>query len=194
MIEPIINRVEESDILVFNLEEFWDGHPIEELDIEPFLLEGLVVREKLFREKVRDFDWEQFEDAHVAVFCSTDAIIPTWAFMLIASRLEGIARSVTVGRKEDLIREHFARALAEADLEEYRDRPVVVKGCGSKIVPPSAYVAATRRLQEVASKLMYGEPCSSVPLWRKAAEKATAEARPAGVKKPAIPASLQRDA
>lgn len=192
--EPIINRVEESDILVFNLEEYWDERPVVELDIEPFLFEGLVVREKDFREKVRDHDWHQYEGAHVAIFCSADAIIPTWAFMLIASKLDGIAQSVTSGRREDAIREHFARALDRADFEAYRDRPVVIKGCGSRLVPPSAYVAATQKLQGVASKLMYGEPCSSVPLWRRPAKAAPNQAKPAAVKKPAIPAALQRDA
>lgn len=203
--EPITNRVEQSDILVFNLEEFWDERPIVELDIEPFLFEGMVVREKDFREKVRDHDWQQYEAAHVAVFCSADAIVPTWAYMLIATKLDSVARSVTTGQKEDLLREHFARALEAADLSEYRDRPVVIKGCGSKLVPPSAYVLATEKLQGVASKLMYGEPCSSVPLWRRKSEsKAPAgtkspgvkkpDVNTPGVKKPAVPSALQRDA
>ena len=196
--EPITNRVEQSEILVFNLEEFWDERPVVELDIEPFLFEGMIVREKDFREKVREHDWSQYDDVHVAVYCSTDAIIPTWAYMLIASKLEGTVRSMTTGRREDLIREHFVRALEKADLSEYRDRPVVIKGCGSKLVPPSAYALATQKLQGVAGKLMYGEPCSSVPLWRRPAESRPGADQPgtkkAGVKKPAIPAALQRDA
>lgn len=186
--EPITNRVEQSDIIVFNLEDFWDERAIVELDVEPFLFEGMIVREKDFREKVKAHDWSQYADAHVAAFCSTDAIVPTWAYMLIASKLDGIAQSFTTGRKEDLIREYFAKALENADLEEYRDRPVVIKGCGSKLVPPSAYVLATTKLQQVAGKLMYGEPCSSVPLWRRPTEAPKA----AGAKKPAIPAALQR--
>lgn len=207
--EPITNRVEQSDILVFNLEEFWDERPIVELDIEPFLFEGMVLREKDFRQKVRDHDWQQYEEAHVAVFCSADAIVPTWAYMLIATKLDGVARSVTTGRKEDLLREHFARTLERADLSEYRGKPVVIKGCGSKLVPPSAYVLATEKLQGVASKLMYGEPCSSVPLWRRKSESTTPadtkkpdvkkpgvkkpDIKKPGVKKPAVPAALQRD-
>lgn len=191
----LTNRVEQSDIIVFNLEDFWDERPIVELDIEPFLFEGMVVREKDFRAKVRDHAWDQYDDVHVAVYCSTDAIVPTWAYMLIATKLDGVARSVTTGRKEDLLREHFARALEAADLSEFRDRPVVIKGCGSKLVPPSAYVLATQKLQAVVSKLMYGEPCSSVPLWRRRSEsKQPAAAKPAaGVKKPAIPTALQRE-
>ena len=189
--EPITNRVAESDILVFNLEDFWDERKIVELDIEPFLFEGMIVREKDFRAKVKAHEWAQYADAHVAAFCSTDAIVPTWAYMLIASKLDGLAHSFTTGRKQDLIREHFAKALENADLEEYRDRPVVIKGCGSKLVPPSAYVHATKKLKQVAGKLMYGEPCSSVPLWRRPAE--SKEPKATAAKKPAIPAALQRN-
>lgn len=187
--EPIVNRVEESDITVFNLEDLWDEQPIVELDIEPFLFESLVVREKDFREKVRGHDWAQYAGKHVAVFCSADAIVPTWAYMLIASKLEGTARSVALGRQADLIRDHFTRALERLDWSEYEGIPVVIKGCGSRLIPPNAYLIATQKLQAVAGKIMYGEPCSSVPLWRRA--RAAAE-RPAGAAKPAGPASLPR--
>ncbi|MEX1055856.1 MAG: DUF2480 family protein [Rhodothermales bacterium] len=182
--EPIINRVEESDIRLFNLEDLWDERPVVELDLEPFLYEGVIVREKDFREKVKLHDWTQYADKHVAVYCSADAIIPTWAFMLVTSRLHGTARSVALGRKEDLIRDHFVRALEQVDWSAYRDRPVVIKGCGSKLVPTNAYLLAIGKLQQVAGKLMYGEPCSSVPIWRRPAEKA---ALSAATKKPAIP-------
>jgi hypothetical protein len=182
--EPIINRVEESDILLFNLEDLWDEGPVVELDLEPFLYEGIIVREKDFREKVKLHDWTQYDDRHVAVYCSTDAIIPTWAFMLVTSKLEGTARSVAFGRKEDLIRDHFVRALEQVDWSAYRNRPVVIKGCGSKLVPTNAYLLAVGKLQQVAGKLMYGEPCSSVPIWRRPAERVE---RAAGTKKPAIP-------
>ncbi len=174
LMEPIVNRVAQSDIQVFNLEELWEGAPVREIDIAPFLMEGLILREKSFREALREFDWEPYRGAHVAVYCSTDAIIPTWAFMLVATRLKDLAASVGPGRAADVIRDHFTRALDEVDWERYRDRNVVVKGCGGKIVPISAYVTATNRLQDVAAKLMFGEPCSSVPLWRKPAQQAPA--------------------
>lgn len=189
--EPIINRVEESDIEVYNLDALWDNKPIAELDIEPFLVEGLILREKEFRQHVKDHDWNQYTDQHVAVFCSADAIVPTWAYMLIATKLEDIAASVAVGQKEDLVRDHFVRALEAEDWSVYQDRIVVVKGCGGKVVPTNAYLLATQKLQAVARKLMYGEPCSSVPLWRKAKAKASqpsAEAKK--VAKPALPAGL----
>lgn|SRR5690625_900436 len=168
--EPIVNRVAESDIRVFNLEEYWDGAPVKEIDIEPFLVEGLVLRERSFRADVKEHNWSQYEGAHVAVYCSSDAIIPTWAYMLIATKLKGIARSTAFGRAADLIRDHFMRELRSVDWEAFRGRNVVVKGCGSRLVPLAAYVEATTRLQEVADKLMFGEPCSSVPLWRRPSE------------------------
>ena len=177
--EPIINRVAESDIEVFNLEDLWDGRPVEELDISQFLLEGLVLREKDFRESVKGYDWKAFRDSHVAVTCSTDAIVPTWAYMLIASKLDGIAASVAVGSESDLIRDHYARVLDAFDWSRYADAIVVVKGCGSGTVPENAYLLATARLKSVARKLMYGEPCSSVPIWRRPPA-AKREARAAG--------------
>jgi hypothetical protein len=165
--EPLTNRVEESEIEVYNLEALWDGQPVAELDLEPFLVEGLILREKVFRERVKEHDWSQYAGQHVAIHCSADAIVPTWAYMLVATKLEGVAASVALGRKADLVRDHFVRALEAEDWSEYQDRIVVVKGCGSKLVPPNAYLLATQKLQQVARKLMYGEPCSSVPLWRR---------------------------
>ena len=165
--ETLINRVAESEIEVYNLDALWDGAPVVELDLEPFLVEGLILREKVFREHVKAHDWTQYADQHVAVYCSADAIVPTWAYMLIASKLEGTARSVAFGRAEDLVRDYFTRALDAEDWSVYQDRIVVVKGCGTGTVPVSAYVGAMQYLQRVARKLMYGEPCSSVPLWRR---------------------------
>ncbi|MEZ4701856.1 MAG: DUF2480 family protein [Rhodothermales bacterium] len=167
--EPIVNRVAESDIEVFNLEALWDDQPVVSLDLAPYLEDGFVLREKPFREAMRAHDWSQYAGAHVAVCCSTDAILPTWAFMLVGSRLDGVARSVAYGTPDDLIRDYFVRALEAFDWSVYTDRIVVVKGCASRVVPTHAYVIATQKLQQVARKLMYGEPCSSVPLWRRPA-------------------------
>ncbi len=184
----ITNRVAESEIEVFNLETLWDGAEVAELDITPFLYEELILKEKKFREDVRAHDWAPYEGRHVAVYCAADAIVPTWAYMLVATKLEGIARSVAFGRRRDLVRDYFTRRLEAEDWSRYAGRPVVVKGCGSGLVPVSAYLDATRRLQHVARKLMFGEPCSSVPLWRRAQPEAKKRAaRPAGVKKPGLP-------
>jgi hypothetical protein len=179
-VEPIRNAVAESDIVVYNLEELWDGREVVELDLAPFLVEGLVLREVPFREAVKEHDWQQYEGRHVAVHCSTDAIVPTWAAMLFASKLEGIAASVAFGRTADLMRDHFTRALEAEDWSRFAAKPVVIKGCASRVVPTSAYLVATQHLQRVAAKLMYGEPCSSVPLWRR--PKATRQPGAAAVK------------
>jgi hypothetical protein len=181
----IVNKVAESDIEVFNLAELWDNHPVVSLDVEPFLVEGLILREKVFRDHVKAHDWSGYAGRHVAVHCSADAIVPTWAYMLVAAKLHGVARSVAFGTPQDLIRDHFIRALEAMDWSRYDDALVVIKGCGNQVVPQAAYLVATQKLQGVARKLMYGEPCSSVPLWRRPAAKA--EARPAAAVKPTLP-------
>ncbi|HYE56974.1 MAG TPA: DUF2480 family protein [Rhodothermales bacterium] len=164
----IVNRVAESDLTVFDLGALWDDAPVAELDIAPWLHRGFVLREKDFRAAAAAHDWSAYADQHVAVYCSTDALVPPWAWMLVTAKLrEAGARRVTVGREADLRREHFAEALAAHDFEAYRDRIAMVKGCGAATVPPSAYADAMRRLMTVARKVMYGEPCSSVPLWRR---------------------------
>ena len=184
----LTNRVAQSEIEVYNLEELWDEKPITELDIEPFLVEGLMLKEETFRDDVKAHDWSQYDGHHVAVHCSTDAIVPTWAYMLIATKLDDIAASVTFGREDDLRRDYYIRALDEEDWSAYEDKPIVVKGCGSDAVPEVAYMVATQKLKGVARKIMYGEPCSSVPLWRRPKkEKEKPEAKAVGVKKPDLP-------
>lgn len=188
MEESLTNSVAQNeDLKVFNLEELWDERPVKELDLTEFLFKGMIVKEKHFREEVSEFDWSTYENAHVALFCSTDTIVPQWAWMLVASKLKEGAETVTLGEREDLLREYYTRALAELDWSEYEGRKVVVKGCGSDDVPESAYVTATLELQERAEKIMYGEACSSVPIWRRPQERAPSEAEPAGVKKPDLP-------
>jgi Protein of unknown function (DUF2480). len=164
------NSVADSEIEVFNLADLWDEAPVTEIDITDFLVEGLMLKEKEFRQEVKEHDWSEYEDQHVALYCSTDAIVPTWGYMLIASKLKDTARSTTFGRADDLRREYYVQALDDVDWSAYEDKPVVIKGCGSDVVPEMAYVRATQKLQDVARKLMYGEPCSSVPLWRRPKE------------------------
>jgi hypothetical protein len=165
--EPIVNRVALSEIETLDLEKLWDGGTIVEFDLAPFLFRGLVLREKDFRGAIRELDVEPYRDRHVAVFCSTDAIIPTWAFMLVSSLLDGVATSVTYGTIDDATTLGFIKILDAVDWEFYRDRPVVVKGCSNDIVPRNAYMDAVSRLQRVARKVMYGEACSAVPIWRR---------------------------
>jgi len=170
--EPIENTVADSEIQVFNLADLWDDRPVTEVDISTFLVEGLMLKEKEFRESVDEHDWAQYDGEHVALYCSTDAIVPTWSYMLIATELQDVAASTTFGREDDLRREYFVRALERV---------------GSDVVPEMAYVHATQKLQAVARKLMYGEPCSSVPLWRRPQNTDRPDADAVGVKKPDLP-------
>jgi len=182
------NSVADSEIDVFNLADLWDEAAVTEIDIADFLVEGLMLKEKEFRQDVKEHDWSQYDDEHVALYCSTDAIVPTWGYMLIASKLKDTARSTTLGRADDLRREYYVQALDDVDWSAYADKPVVIKGCGSDVVPEMAYARATQKLQNVARKLMYGEPCSSVPLWRRPKEnKPNPDPDAVGVKKPDLP-------
>jgi hypothetical protein len=186
--DTLENRVADSEIQVFNLADLWDEATVTEIDIADFLVEGLMLKEKAFRQDVKAHDWSQYDGEHVALYCSTDAIVPTWGYMLIASKLKDVAASTTLGRADDLRREYYVQALDEVDWAAYADKPVVIKGCGSDVVPEMAYVRATQKLQDVARKLMYGEPCSSVPLWRRPKEeKEKPDAKAVGVKKPDLP-------
>ncbi len=162
----IVNRVAQSDIRVLDLAGLVAA-PVAEFDLSPFLYRGLVLREKDFRAAAAAHDWPVFEGQHVALFCATDAIVPPWAWMLLALHLDGIALSVTVGRAADARREAFARALDTFDWQPYADRIVVVKGCGNGSVPTSAFAGVAAHLTPIARKILYGEPCSSVPLWRR---------------------------
>lgn len=184
----IVNRVAESAIETLDLAALAPAEPVA-FDLAPYLYRGLVLREREFRQALKDLDWSAFQEADVAVFCSTEALIPTWAFMLVAARLDGIAASVAAGTPAEVRQRAVVAALDGVDWERYRGVPVVVKGCGNDLVPLDAFVQVTRRLQGVASKVMYGEPCSSVPVWRRpsAAPPATDRARPVRPGKPLGP-------
>jgi len=164
--ETIRNRVEESDLMVLDLERLWGEREVVPLDVAPFLDRGLVLREKTFRQALDEFDSSGLAGKIVAVHVTTRAIVPKWAFMLIASKLQGVAAAVHFGSE-------FERLLADHEWGSYAGRNVVVKGCPSDVVPTSAYVQAMTYLQTVANKVMYGEACSAVPVWRKQTRDAT---------------------
>lgn len=166
--EPIIrNRVAESPIEVFNLEDFKEDARVVDVDLAAFLDGGFILREKAFREQVKEHDWSFAAGRHVAIHCTTDAIIAPWAYMLIAARLSNVAAFVQVGSPDTVRSMVWSRLLAAADFSRFEDRIVVIKGCGNRNVPETAYAEATLHLQRVARKIMYGEPCSSVPVWRR---------------------------
>ena len=165
--EEIINRVASSALTSLNLEELL--HPGEQVvyDIKDNLFHGLMLREKDFREFIKTHDWSQYDGKNVAIICSADAIVPTWAYMLLASKLQAHAHRYVFGNLEALEQELFQEAIANVNAEDYRDAKVVVKGCGEKAVPTYAYVAIMQKLLPVVSSVMYGEPCSTVPLYKR---------------------------
>ncbi len=167
MIEEIQNKVAQSGILTFNLEELLDNTTVYELDIKEQLYMGLMLKEKDFRDFVKANEWNQYAGGNVAVFCSTDAIVPTWAYMLIANKLSGIANEVVFGSKEFLLQQLFERKLSQMDLSAYKDQRVVIKGCSDKPVPVNAYVSITSKLTPLVKSLMFGEPCSTVPIYKR---------------------------
>ena len=165
--DPIINRVAQSQLLTFNLEDLYQQGQRHSLDIKAWLFEGIVLKEKEFRKFVEEHNWEQYNGGYVALNCSTDAIIPGWAYMLISTRLQPYAKQYIIGDLEQLEAAIYQLVLSDLDLSLYIDKPVIIKGCSNKPVPQNAYLWAASKLREVAKSVMYGEACSSVPLFKR---------------------------
>ncbi len=167
MEDVIVNRVAQSGIITFNLEDYFHEGNRMGIDVKDTLFMGMILKEKDFRDWLRNHDWEQYRDSNVYVYCSADAIIPTWAYMLIAAKLQGIANHFVFGNVEALELSLFQEALKKVNPADFEDKRVVIKGCGDKNILPSAYVEITRILQPVVKSLMFGEPCSTVPVYKK---------------------------
>ncbi len=166
----IRNRVAESSLITFDLERYYDTAPRVVVDIKDQLFQGLALREKDFRQYVKDTDWSEYSGKNVAITCSADAIVPTWAYMLLSSVLEPHARHLVFGDLAQLENSLFQEALSKINLEEFQGEKVIIKGCGRFPVPDFAYVEITRKLKPVVSSLMYGEACSAVPIYKKPKE------------------------
>ncbi|MAZ25974.1 MAG: hypothetical protein CL868_02715 [Cytophagaceae bacterium] len=164
--EEIVNRVASSKLKTFDLEDYYPQGKRMQLDISQWLVEGFLLRESSFRESLKTYNWEQYDDAYVALHCSTDAIIPGWAFMLVTTYLAQ-ARKVVKGTLEDLETILFTEQLNTVDYSKFEGEYVIVKGCSNKPVPQNAYLLLLQRLQPIVKSLMYGEACSSVPLYKK---------------------------
>lgn len=162
----IINKVAQSSLVTLDLEEYYTPGERVLLDIKDFLFQGLVLREKDLRDFIKSNDWSNYSGKLVAIDCSTDAIIPTWAYMLLASALQPYTKFISVGSLKSLEEKIFHEALQKINVEDYRNTKVVVKGCGKVEVPASAYVHITTKLKGVASSIMFGEPCSTVPIYK----------------------------
>jgi hypothetical protein len=166
LMEEIINKVANSALEVFDLEDYYPKGMRVQIDISQWLLEGFLLKEKDFREHLKNHDWSQYQDQYVAVHCSTDAIIPAWALILVAVQLAPFAKKVVNGTIEDLDASLYEEILPAIDYSAYQNKPVIVKGCSKKLVPMRAYILATTYLQPYARSIMYGEACSAVPLYK----------------------------
>ena len=171
MEEEIINRVAQSSLITLNLEDYYNRRERVVYDIKDNLFQEMILREKDFRAFVKTHDWSQYQDKNVAIICSVDAIVPTWAYMLLALQLEPYAHHFVFGDLAALEQSLFQDALGKIDVEEFRDKKVVIKGCGELPIPEYAYVELTRLLRPVVATMMYGEPCSTVPLFKQRKKK-----------------------
>lgn len=166
MDESLVNKVAQSGLVTLNLELYYPEGDRQYLDIKDTLFMGMVLKEKDFRAWLKAYNWNSHQNSHVAVGCSVDAIVPTWAYMLIASKLSGVAATVHYGNLDSLEQELWKIALSKIDFEKYRDARIVVKGCSDKEVSPYAYVYVTQKLTPFVQSIMFGEPCSTVPVYK----------------------------
>lgn len=162
----IVNRVAASGLVTFDLEKFYQPGDRVVIDIKDQLVDGVLLREKNFREFIRQHDWKQYEGKFVAVTCSADAIIPVWAFMLVTAALQPYAKAIEFGTLEQLERRLFEKTLEAVDWNSFKGAKVVIKGCSRYEVPTSIYGYVTAKLRPVVTSLMYGEPCSTVPIFK----------------------------
>lgn len=165
--ENIVNKVANSGLITFNLEEYLHQGERIVYDIKDNLFHGLILKEQDFRAFIKEHDWSQYQGKNVAITCSADAIVPTWAYMLLANKMKPYANEIVFGTEDTLNAVLFTKALSKVDLKVFTDARVVVKGCGDINIPVSAYVEITNLLSPVVKSIMYGEPCSTVPIFKR---------------------------
>lgn len=165
--DEIINKVEKSGLITLDLEDIYPKEPRMLFDLKDYLYEGLVLREKEFRENLSKLDWKMYENAYVAVTCTSDAIVPSWSYLLIANYLTGVAKLISFGTLEDLERDIFTEIIDKMDVDSYKDKKIIIKGCSRKPVPQNAYLQLIQKLKPIAFSLMFGEACSTVPIFKK---------------------------
>ncbi len=163
----LVNRVAESGLISLNLEDFYPKEDLAVFDLKDFLFMGMILKEKEFRTALQQTQWDVYKDKHVAVTCTTDAIIPVWAYMLVGVNLQPWAKSIVYGDETALVGSLIIKNIAAFDTDALADKRVVVKGCGALPIPESAYLAMTTKLRPVVKSIMYGEPCSTVPVYKK---------------------------
>lgn len=164
--EEIVNKVANSVLEVFDLEDYYQQGIRTQIDISQWLYEGFLLKEKDFREALKTEDWSKYQGQYVAIRCSTDAILPAWAMILVTVYVAPFAKKVVKGTIDDLETSLYQEVLATIDYSIYQDKPVIIKGCSKKPVPETAYIMALQKLQPFAKSIMYGEACSAVPLFK----------------------------
>ncbi|MES1216801.1 MAG: DUF2480 family protein [Bacteroidota bacterium] len=169
MSEVIVNKVAESGLISIDLENYYPREEISVFDLKEHLFMGLILKEKDFREALKKTDWEKYRNKYIALTCTADAIIPLWAYMLVVSYLQPVAKDVVVGDEKELRRTLFLKNIASINTEEFIDKKIVIKGCGELPVGEFAYAEITKLLRPVVKSIMYGEPCSTVPVYKKPA-------------------------
>jgi hypothetical protein len=169
--ETIVNKVAESGLITLDLAPYVATESIAVFDLKPFLFMEMILKEKDYRAALQTHNWSQYADKDVAVTCSVDAVVPVWAYMLAASYLQPVAASVYFGGRDELVKVLIQQRISAIETLEYTDKRVVIKGCGETPIPEAAYIAVTAHLRPVVKSLMYGEPCSTVPIYKKPANK-----------------------
>jgi len=168
MSDEIINKVAESGLVTIDLEKYLPAkEAITTFDLKDFLFMGMILKEKDFREALKQHDWEKYRNKNVAITCSADAIIPVWAYMLVTTYLQPVAKQTTVGSEQELNKSIILKNISSINTSEFADKRIVLKGCGETPIDDFAYAEATRVLLPVAKSIMYGEPCSTVPVYKK---------------------------
>ncbi len=165
--EPLINRVASSGLITLNLEHDFPQEAMVSFDLKDFLFKELILKEKDFRTSLKEHDWTQYQGKVLLVYCSTDAIIPVWAFMLVTGYAQPYAHTIYQGNQSAYLDFYYQQLISSRDYSEHNGRRIVIKGCSNKPVPPSAYLALTAALRPYAQSIMYGEPCSTVPIFKR---------------------------
>lgn len=167
MSDAIINKVANSGLITLDLENYLPSGEVRTFDLKDYLFMGLILKEKDFREALKNLDWTAYQNNYVAVICSADAIIPSWAYMLVVTYLQPFAKDIYVGSAEEMRKCLFIKNIAAIDTNEFADQRIVIKGCGDATIESFAYAEITKVLLPVAKSIMYGEPCSTVPVYKK---------------------------
>lgn len=171
MPDVIVNKVAESGIITIDLEEYITQNPIKIFDLKNHLFMELILKEKEFRAALIQINWEEYKNAYVGVTCTADAIIPLWAYMLVASYVQPYAAAIFMGNEEQVKEQILLHHINNLDISNFIDNRIVIKGCGDNPIPASAYLAITAKMRPIAKTIMYGEPCSTVPIYKQSIKK-----------------------